>query len=153
MRHTGSKGGVECINIEGDVNRRIELKLVVFVVAFHLQYFHSKSFYLFALMRIDCADSYLDKTLRELLFHDARKRGGMRITISLKVVIKVGMCIEMQNTQVSILTTEGLDDWVGNRMVATKRDICQLIVDQDSYRLLDSRIHCTAGKVYDVTII
>ncbi len=88
-------------------------------------------------MRIDCADSYLDKTLCKLLFHDAGKRGGMRITIALKIVIKVGMCVEMQNTQVIIPTTEGLDDWVGNRMVATKRDWCQLIVEQGSDRLLD----------------
>src|SRR6266851_4603158 len=137
MRHAGSKGGVECINIEGDVNRRIELKLVVVVIAFHLQYFHSKSFDLFALMLIDCADSYLDKTLYKLLFHDARKRGGMRITIALKIVIEVGMRIEMQNTQVIILTTEGLDDWVGNRMVAAKRERRQLVVEQGRDRLLD----------------
>src|ERR1700694_4262466 len=117
MRHTRRKCRIERIYIKRDVNRRIKLKLIVFVVASHLHYFHPKPFDLFPLMRIDCTDAYLDKTLYQSVFHDACKRRSVGITIGLKIVVEIGMSIEMQNTQVGVFRAESFDDWVGDRMV------------------------------------
>src|SRR6267142_1262551 len=122
MRHTRRKRRIERIYIKRDVHRRIKFKFVVFVVASHLHCFHPKSFHLFTLMRIDCSDAYLDKTLYQFVFHDACKRRSVGITIGLKIMVEVGMRIEMQNTQVTVFPVESFDYWVGDRMVAAKSD-------------------------------
>ena len=46
----------------------------------------------------------------------------MRARVVRVVVIEVGVCVEVENTQIGILTSKSLYDGIGDRMVTSEAD-------------------------------
>src|ERR1044071_7340055 len=115
MRDTGRKRWIERVDVERDVDGTIELQLYVADQVTHLDRLNAKLPYLLALISSERPDSHLHQARRELLFHDARERRRMRITIALKAVVNVGMRVEMKNVEVFILARKRSDDGVRDR--------------------------------------
>src|ERR1044072_1768013 len=127
MRHAGCKRRIERVNVERDVNRRIKLQLQIPDQVAHLDRLNAKLSHLFTLMSGERSYPYLDQSLHESLFHDARKGRSVRITIALVAVVNVRMRVEMKDAQVFVLARERSHDRVCDRVVAAERDRHQAV--------------------------
>src|ERR1044071_177447 len=120
MRNSRRKRGIECINVERNINRRIKLELQIRRHVAHLDRLDSKLSHLFLLVRSESPDANLHQSLHELLFHDPRKRRRMRVTIPLVTVVNIGMRVEVKYAQVFVFPCERSDDWMCDRVIASE---------------------------------
>src|SRR5215467_4896447 len=68
------------------------------------------------------ADSDLNQTVRQTLFHDSCKWRCVRPWIALEVVVDVGVGVEMQNRQPGMSLAHNLQQRVCNGMIAAEED-------------------------------
>ena len=77
MRHTWSECGVDAVDVERYVDRRLNVDLRVLAPVLRFMQLHAESFDLFALVCGRSTDTCLDQSICKLFFHDSRKRRRM----------------------------------------------------------------------------
>src|SRR5262249_52935608 len=98
MRDTRRERRIERVHVNRNINRRFETQFEAILEISHLDYFHPEAFGLLTLMTVHRANADLYQTLRQRFLQNARKWAGMRIRITVKIVIEIGMRVEVQNT-------------------------------------------------------
>src|ERR1041385_856462 len=121
MRDARSEGRIKSIHIERDVDRRIEIEAEIIAPIFHLDDFNAEPCDLLPLMSGHRADADLDEPRDQSLFHNARERASVRITIALEFVIDIWMSVEVKNGQLRIFLAESSDDWISNCVISAQR--------------------------------
>ena len=86
---------VEAVDVHRDIHGTIEGDSRVAPEVAHLDHLDSEFGCLFTLVARCCPNPDLDKPLGEPVFHDPGKRGCVRVGVVLKIMIEIGMGVEM----------------------------------------------------------
>ena len=119
--NSGCKSRVQCVNIKTDKYRAI--KIVANrcdIKVFYFMDLNTEAFDLLAQVRIQGTDTNLDNASGQAIFQDARKRAGMRIRVSLKVIVQIRMGVEMQDIYRAVGAVNGPHYGEGYCVVTTQ---------------------------------
>src|SRR5690606_26633074 len=105
MRHARRECRIESIDVERDVDRRLELQLHAIAPAAGFDHFHAKTFELLAMLIADSAQAYLHQPVRKPLLHDSCEWRRMRSRVVLIRVIDIGMRVDVQNREARVAPT------------------------------------------------
>src|SRR5262247_2286873 len=129
MRNARSERRIKSVNVERDVDRRVEFELEIIEEIFHLDDFDAESLDLFALMSSRRADTDLDEPFDQPFFHNSRERAGVRVAVALKFVVDVRVRVEMQDAQTRVFPCEGFDDGIRDRVISAERDGAVVLIE------------------------
>ena len=83
---------------------------------------HSVTLHLLELDRVHAANANLHQGLGEPVLHNSRKGTGVRIAVSFKFGVEIGVCIEMNDGKLGKVSMAGLDQGEGDGVVATEKN-------------------------------
>src|SRR4026208_2070035 len=102
MGNTWSKGRIESVHAETDIDRRIKFQFHRTLPVLHLVNFHTELLCLRPLVAVHGPNTDLNQTIGQMVLHYSGKRAGMRETVPLQFVVEIRMRIEMENGQTII---------------------------------------------------
>src|SRR5579885_2394647 len=122
MGDAGSEGGVEDVDVEGDVDRAPGLDFFEGALAADLEDLDAKTSGLLFLLRVHGTDADLNEAFGQFFFHDAGEGGGVGAGIALEVGVEVGVSVEVDDGEVFEDSCEGADDGVGDGVISAEAD-------------------------------
>lgn len=105
MRYAGRVGRIQCVDIDGNIEGRLQIKGRRLSTAAGLDNLDAESFELVAMLVIDRMQSHLDESIRQALLHDTCERRGVGSPIALIRFVDIGMRIDMQDRQTAVTAT------------------------------------------------
>ena len=121
---------IQRIHVKRNISRPSSFQCLVRWKAAHFEYFDAEALGLLSLMSVEGSNSCLHQSPGQPRFHNARERTGMREAISLKLVIQIGVRIEMKDRQRRMFFGYSRHDRISNRMISTQRHRAPPIVNQ-----------------------
>src|SRR5579863_1499746 len=144
VRNSGREGGVKHVDVERNINGSSKLESLERWQFPHLHNFNPEARRLLSLMRIHGPDTDLNQPLHQSFFHDPGKRTSVRIAVPLKFLVQVGMGVEVNQGEIGKVLSEGSQDWIRNRVVATEANRTLALIEQYGDRAFD-RDECAIG--------
>src|SRR5688572_10266416 len=130
MRDSRSVCRIDAVHVERDIDGRMKSQVDIVAKVACLDHFNFETFDLFPLMSGGRTNAYLNQTIGQAFLHDACKRRCMRTRIALKVVIDVGMRIEVQDRQLREVPSNCAHERMRYRMVTAEENrSCALAQD------------------------
>jgi hypothetical protein len=120
MRDTRRECRVEAVQVERDIERRLERKDFGVVQRPHLDHLDAKAPRLLRLVPVHRADADLYQSRGEPFLHDARKGAGVRVAVALELVVEVGVRVNMQDAQARVDGMERAQRRIGDGVVAAQ---------------------------------
>ena len=122
MRDAGREGGIEPVEVDADVERRVGDRHALRREIAHLDHLDSEPLRLRAAMGVERPDADLDQPARMPALHDPREGRGVAERIAFEIVVEIGMGVEMEDVERAVDSGERGDDRPGDHMIAAERD-------------------------------
>jgi len=120
MGHTGCIGGIQDIQVEGQVHGSLEIDLNSGIPVFHLDDFDTETPCLFGLVGIHAPDADLNEPVCKAVFHDPRKGTGMGEAVALEFLIEIRVCVEVKDLNAAEFFGISLYHRIGDGMIPSE---------------------------------
>src|SRR5215470_12484331 len=123
MRHAGRESGIERVDVDGEVDRRLKVEVERQVpAATRFDDLDTEALELRSMMVGHAAKSDLNQSIGESLLHDPSERRGVRTWVALVGVIDVGVSVDVEDRQLRVEAADDAHDRMGDRVVAAQAD-------------------------------
>ncbi|ESX92451.1 hypothetical protein X755_26025 [Mesorhizobium sp. LNJC405B00] len=97
MRHAGRTSRVEAVEIDREIDRRLEIELQILAEMPRLDHFDAEALELVTKFIIEGAQADLDQPVGQSLLQDAREGRGVGPPVALIGIVDVGMGVDLDD--------------------------------------------------------
>ena len=121
VRHARGFAGVDAIKVDADIERAGEHRHLIGCKIGHRHDFHAEAFGLLAAMPVECPNADLHQPRGQASLHDPGERRGVAARVAVKIIIKIGMRVKVQDRHRAVLGVDPAHHRVGHRVIPAQR--------------------------------